>query len=73
MPKLEIAPRPGLEIFVNRSGTISIAEIDHSIPPKERSIVTVHPDDVPKVIQMLSQAQQDAADFVPEEEEEPKK
>lgn len=67
MSNLRLEPRPGLEVFVNQSGSITIAQIEH---PQEKNLVVVHPDDVPRLIEMLQTAREDAAGFVPNEEDE---
>ena len=68
MPK--IPPRPGLEVFVNEGGTVSIKQIESGYPIDDESIVIVHPDDVPRLIKMLEEARDEAASFVPDEPEE---
>ncbi len=46
-----IDPRPGLEVFTNKNGTITIKQIDEG--PDEENMVIVHPDDVPLLVTML--------------------
>jgi hypothetical protein len=65
-----IAPRPGLEVFVNKSGTVSISQITETFP-NEDPIVTVHPDDVPRLIRMLKATAKEARELGPEAEEQP--
>jgi hypothetical protein len=64
-----IEPRPGLEVFVNKSGTVSISQITDTFP-NEDPIVTVHPDDVPQLIRMLKATATEARETGPELEEE---
>lgn len=65
MKDMRIDPRPGLEVFVNQSGSITIAQIE--IDRAEQNLVIVHPDDVPRLIEMLQIARKNAADFVSNE------
>jgi hypothetical protein len=60
-----IEPRPGLEGFINQGGNISIQQIDRD----EEAIVVVHPEDVPKLIELLHRAHQDALNLEPLENE----
>jgi len=67
MGEKRIEARPGLEIFVNKGGNISIKQIDR----EGEDLVVVHPDDVPRLIELLRQAQEEALNFeVLEEAEE---
>jgi len=50
--ELRIEPRPGLEVFHNKGGRISIRQIDWT--DAEEVIVVVHPDDVPRLIELLN-------------------
>lgn len=62
-----IEPRSGLEVFVNKRGLISIAQVEaNTVPADEPSIVVVHPEDVPRLIEMLKRVAREATD--PEEE-----
>lgn len=65
-----IEPRPGIEVFVNKSGTVSIAQITRDFP-NEDPIVTVHADDVPQLIRMLKGVAKEAREAGPELEEQP--
>jgi hypothetical protein len=49
--KRRIEPRPGLEVFPNEGGTISIKQI--GALAGDEQIVVVHPEDVPKLVAML--------------------
>ena len=49
---LRIEPRPGLEVFLNEGGRISIKQIAWN---DEDAMVVVHPDDVPRLIELLKQ------------------
>jgi hypothetical protein len=44
-----IEPRPGIEVFTNKGGEISIKQIDVD----SDDVVVVHPDDVERLIEML--------------------
>ena len=48
----KIDPRPGLEVFENEAGTISIRQIDSGFY-EDDPLVVVHPSDVPRLIEML--------------------
>jgi hypothetical protein len=50
-----IEPHPGLDVFVNQNGGITIAQITEC-PHPDDPIVAVHPDDVPRLIRMLKAA-----------------
>lgn len=47
-----IEPHPGLEVFVNQNGSLTIAQITECPHPND-PIVVVHPDDVPRLMRML--------------------
>lgn len=61
----KIPARPGLDVFANKSGLISIQQIDDPTDP-EPAIVVVHPSDVDLLIQHLQDAQAAAAEIDPE-------
>lgn len=52
----KIPSRPGLEVFVNEGGTISIKQEEHD----EDSIVVVHPGDVDRLVELLQVAKAEA-------------
>ena len=47
-----INPRPGLEVFENKAGNISISQIG-GFDEEVNGVVVVHPDDVPRLIEIL--------------------
>lgn len=49
--ELKIDPRPGLEVFANKGGLISISQDGQY--GEEDQIVAVHPDDVDRLCKML--------------------
>jgi hypothetical protein len=53
-----IPPRPGLEVFVDKNGTITIRQ--NELVPSLEPTVVVHPDDVPALITMLEDARREA-------------
>jgi hypothetical protein len=58
MPESQkIASRPGLEVYTNQEGTISISQ-DDPLGNDDR-LVVVHPDDVDRLCEMLT-SQRDA-------------
>lgn len=57
-------------MFVNQNGTVSISQITNTFP-NEDPIVTVHPDDVPRLIRMLRSVAKEARELGPELEEQP--
>ena len=61
-----IEPRSGLEVFLNKAGLISIAQVEaNTVPADEPSVVVVHPGDVPRLIEMLKRVAREATE--PEE------
>lgn len=50
-----IHPRPGVEVYVNEGGTISIKQLPVSEADGEQ-IVAVHPDDLDELITILKAA-----------------
>ena len=62
----KIEPREGVEVYVGRNGDVCIKQDSMS---QEEIIVMLHHEDVPKLIEHLESARQDALDFVPEPEE----
>ncbi len=47
-----IEPHPGLDVYVNQNGSITIAQVTEC-PHPDDPIVAVHPDDVPRLISAL--------------------
>lgn len=47
-----IEPHPGLDVYVNQNGSITIAQITEN-PHPDDPIVVVHPDDVPRLMRAL--------------------
>jgi hypothetical protein len=48
-----VPPRRGVEVFRNRGGTVSIAQIAE-LPHEDADLVVVHHEDLPKLIGMLN-------------------
>jgi hypothetical protein len=65
-----IRERPGLEIFVNDIGTITIRQDVKERAREEEPAVVVHPDDVSTVIRALEDARRKARRAAAEEHEE---
>jgi hypothetical protein len=61
-----IKPKEGLEIFVNKGGTITIKQISAL---DEEMLIVVQPEDVDQVCQFLQDAREEASEWVPEEEQ----
>lgn len=59
-----IPSRPGLDVFANKTGMISIEQIDSGDP--DRTIVVVHPGDVDLLIRHLQDARERALEIDPD-------
>jgi hypothetical protein len=53
----KIEPRDGVEVYASDAGFVCIKQINFV---QEETIVTVHPDDVPQLIKLIEEAQQEA-------------
>lgn len=56
----KISPRPGIEFYVCETGHVAIKQIDSE--GRGGDIVTLHPDDLPKLIESLDELHASWAD-----------
>jgi hypothetical protein len=66
METRKIEPRDGAEVYVGAKGHVCIKQVT----AMDESIVILHRDDIPELIQHLQATYQEALDFVPEPEDE---
>lgn len=67
MSTRRIEPRDGAEVYVSQQGDVCIRGINYS-ESSEEDMVVLHRDDVPKLIEHLKSAYQEAQDFIPKPE-----